>query len=137
MDVFTRECLAIYADQGIRGEQVVQVLENIKTSRPLPQRIQVDNGPEFISKALDSWAHSQQVNLDFSRPGKPTDNALIESFKGRFRDECLSVNWFLSLDDARQKIEAWRLEYNDWRPHSSLGNQTPSTFCAQAMSEAV
>ena len=136
MDVFTRECLAVYADQGIRGEQVAQVLDNIKSWRPLPLRIQVDNGPEFISKALDAWAHSNQVKLDFSRPGKPTDNAMIESFNGRFRDECLSVNWFLSLEDARQKIEAWRLEYNDWRPHSSLDNQTPHNFAARALSEA-
>jgi len=86
-----------------------------------PQRIQADNGSEFISKALDKWAYENKVALDFSRPGKPSDNALIESFNGSFRDECLNIHWLLSLDDARQKIEQWRRDYNRFRPHSSLG----------------
>ena len=88
----------------------------------------MDNGPEFISKILDKWAYENGVTLDFSRPGKPTDNAFVESFNGSFRDECLNVNWFLSLQDARAKIEAWRVDYNNYRPHSSLGDMTPSDF---------
>jgi putative transposase len=91
----------------------------------MPERIQVDNGSEFISKALDLWAYDNRVTLDFSRPGKPTDNPFIESFNGSFRDECLNAHWFLSLEDAREKIEAWRQEYNSFRPHSSLGGRTP------------
>jgi hypothetical protein len=87
---------------------------------------QVLDGPEFISKALDLWAYQARVTLDFSRPGKPTDNAYIESFNGSFRDECLNTNWFLSMKDARAKIESWRREYNEFRPHSSLGERTPS-----------
>lgn len=94
----------------------------------IPQRIQVDNGTEFVSKALDKWAYEHGMTMDFSRPGKPTDNALIESFNGSFRDECLNTHWFLSLDDARQKIEQWRRDYNRYRPHSSLGNKTPEEF---------
>jgi len=93
-----------------------------------PDRIQVDNGSEFISKALDKWAYENDVVLDFSRPGKPTDNPFIESFNGSFRDECLNSHWFLSLEDAREKIEAWRDEYNDFRPHTSLENLTPIQF---------
>jgi transposase InsO family protein len=88
----------------------------------------VDNGPEFISKALDKWAYENGVTLDFSRPGKPTDNAFVESFNGSFRDECLNVNWFQSLNDAKAKIACWRKEYNEFRPHSSLDNLTPRDF---------
>ena len=91
-------------------------------------RIQVDNGSEFISKALDKWAYDNAVTLDFSRPGKPTDNPYIESFNGSFRDECLNLHWFLSLEDARTKIEAWRNEYNSFRPHQSLDDLTPDMF---------
>ena len=94
----------------------------------VPERFQTDNGSEFISKALDKWAYENGVTMDFSRPGKPTDNALIESFNGSFRDECLNVHWFLSLEDAQEKIECWRQEYNRQRPHSSLNNQTPEEF---------
>lgn len=105
------------------------VLERLKESG-LPQTIKVDNGSEFISKALDGWAHRHVVKLEFSRPGKPTDNAFIESFNGRLRQECLNQNWFLSLADARETIENWRHDYNEYRPHSSLGQQTPSEFVA-------
>jgi putative transposase len=120
VDNFSPECLAIEVDQHIKGEDVVRVIERIKAMRGRPNFIKVDNGPEFISKELDKWAYENKVTLDFSRPGKPTDNAYIESFNGSFRDECLNINWFLSLDDAREKIEEWRRDYNDWRPHSSL-----------------
>jgi len=94
----------------------------------VPDRIQVDNGSEFISKALDKWAYENKEVLDFSRPGKPTDNAYIESFNGSFRDECLNTHWFLSLDDARKKIETWRRDYNGFRPHSALDNMTPEEY---------
>lgn len=128
VDNFSRECLGIKADQGITGAQVVGLLERICFSRGAPGMIRVDNGPEFISKALDKWAYENTVTLDFSRPGKPTDNAFIESFNGSFRDECLNVNWFQTLGDARAKIETWRKEYNEFRPHSSLGDLTPRDF---------
>ena len=96
-----------------------------------PERIQCDNGSEFVSKVMDRWAYESGVTIHFSRPGKPTDNAMIESFNGSFRDECLNVNWFLSLEDARDKIEKWRVEYNEFRPHSSLGDKSPSEFIEQ------
>jgi putative transposase len=127
VDNYSRKCLNIYPGQSIKGEDVVRIMEKLKhTHHTKPERIQVDNGSEFISKALDKWAYDNKVVLDFSRPGKPTDNPFIESFNGSFRDECLNVNWFLSLEDAKEKIEAWRKEYNEFRPHSSLDNQTPS-----------
>lgn len=128
LDIYTRECLAIYADRGIKGEQVSFVLDSIVAQRGLPERIKVDNGPEFISRALDAWAYFNQVKLDYSRPGTPTDNAHIESFNGSFRDECLNTNWFMSLADAREKIEAFRNDYNQFRPHSALTYLTPAEF---------
>lgn len=94
-------------------------------------RIQVDHGPEFVSLALDKWAYDNGVVLDFSRPGKPTDNPFIESFNGSFRDECLNVNWFMSLEDARQKIENCRRDYNEYRPHSSLADTPPALFAKE------
>ena len=106
--------------------------DRITAKRGAPKTIRVDNGPEFISKALDLWAYANGVTLDFSRPGKPTDNAFIESFNGRLRDECLNANWFLSLDDARSKIEAWRRDYNEVRPHTSLGWMTQAEFASSA-----
>lgn len=116
----------------MEGQGVVQVMERLRLfNNRYPERIQVDNGPEFISKDLDNWAYENGVTLDFSRPGKPTDNALIESFNGSFRDEGLKSNWFLSLDDAKKKVEAWRRDYNGFRPHSSLGNLTPEQFREQ------
>lgn len=99
-----------------------------KETKVVPQRIQVDNGSEFISKDFDKWAYENKVILDYSRPGKPTDNPFIESFNGSFRDECLNTHWFLSLDDAYEKINAWVGEYNNFRPHSSLGEMTPEEF---------
>lgn len=129
VDNFSRECLAIHVGQSIVGDRVVEVMDALKRfAGRQPARIQMDNGSEFISKAMDKWAYENNVVLDFSRPGKPTDNAFIESFNGSFRDECLNINWFLSLEDAREKIEAWRRDYNDFRPHSALGNMTPSEF---------
>ena len=128
VDNFSRECQAIEVGQHIRGGDVVSVLNRIAEVSGTPQTISVDNGPEFISKELDKWAYEHGVTLDFSRPGKPTDNAFIESFNGSFRDECLNTNWFLSLDDAKEKIEAWRRDYNEWRPHGSLDNLSPRQY---------
>lgn len=127
VDNFSRKCLAIHADQSIKGSDVVSVMSQVVLSNgQKPERIQVDNGSEFISKALDLWAYENKVILEFSRPGKPTDNPYIESFNGSFRDECLNIHWFLSLDDARNKIEEWRVDYNHYRPHSSIGDRTPN-----------
>jgi putative transposase len=128
VDNHTRESLALEAAPRIRGIEVVLVLERITREHGFPERIQVDNGPEFISKDVDRWAYWNGVELDFSRPGKPTDNAMVEAFNSRFRQECLNQHWFMSLVDAREKIEAWRTEYNHRRPHSSLGYQSPSEF---------
>ena len=131
VDNYTREALTIVVDGGIRGEHVVRAVEQVAAQRGAPQLIRVDNGPEFVSKVLDRWAYGRGVTLDFSRPGKPTDNAFIETFNGRFRDECLDTHWFLSVEDARAKIEAWRQDYNASRPHSALGQLTPQEFAAQ------
>jgi len=131
VDNYKREALAIVVDSGIRGAHVVEAVERVATLRGPPALIRVDNGPEFVSKALDRWAYERGVTLDFSRPGKPTDNAFVESFNGRLRDDCLDTHWFLSLDDAPAKIEAWRLDYNTSRPHSALGQMTPHEFAAE------
>ncbi|OON33512.1 transposase [Izhakiella australiensis] len=129
VDNFSRECVAIEVGQGLKGEDVVGVMERLKHQHGrVPERIQTDNGSEFISKVMDKWAYENGVVMDFSRPGKPTDNAFIESFNGSLRDECLNVHWFLSLEDACEKIEQWRQEYNRERPHSSLNNRTPEEF---------
>jgi putative transposase len=128
VDDFTKECLAIEVDTSLPGRRVVGVLERLAEWRGLPQSVTVDNGPEFISKALDEWAYRQKLRLRFIEPGKPQQNAYIESFNGKFRDECLNEHWFLSMRHAREVIAAWRDEYNGERPHSSLGYLTPNQF---------
>jgi putative transposase len=130
VDNFSRVSPAIEVDFSVTGKRVVEVLERLKTGYGLPRVIKVDNGSEFISKAMDEWAYRNAVKLEFSRPGKPTDNAFIESFNGRLRQECLNQNWFTSLADARQIVEEWREDYNEERPHGSLDNRTPSEFVA-------
>jgi putative transposase len=135
VDNFSRSCLAIEVGQHIRGEDVVRVLNGIIVLQGAPKSIRLDNGPEFISKELDRWAYEHGVTLDYSRPGKPIDNALAESFNGSFRDECLNTNWFLSFEDAKEKIESWRQDYNDWRPHSSLDNLTPRQYLEEQLGE--
>jgi putative transposase len=105
---------------------VAAVLDQMKMKRGLPHRIKVDNGPEFISRALDAWAYINKVHLEYSRPGKPIDNPHIESFNSSFRDESLNVNWFMSLDDAKKKIETWKNDYNNYRPHGGLTHLTPA-----------
>lgn len=113
----------------LKGSDVAYELQQICLIENCnPERIQCDNGSEFISKDVDKWAYENGVILDFSRPGKPTDNPYVESFNGKFRDECLSVNWFLSLEDDRQKIDDWKWEYNYFRPHSSLDDLSPQEF---------
>jgi putative transposase len=128
VDNHTRESLAIHVAQRIRGIEVVEVLDRVSKEHGKPRTIRVDNGPEFISKDVDLWAYWNHVKLDFSRPGKPTDNAYIESFNARFRLECLNEHWFMSLEDAREKTEEWRMDYNQSRPHSSLGNVPPEEY---------
>ena len=122
---YTRECLALEANVKIRGIDVVTTLERITQEHGFPKRIKVDNGPEFISKDLDRWAYWNKVELDFSRPGKPSDNALVEAFNSRFRQECLNQHWFMSLEDAKTKLRSWQKEYNTERPHSALGYRSP------------
>ena len=128
VDNFSRESLAIAVADRLGGQGVVEVLMEVVREKGLPKTIRVDNGPEFTSKMLDQWAYLKGVKLDFSRPGKPTDNALIEAFNGRFRKECLNESWFLSLEDARDKTEEWRQYYNQERPHGSLRNLSPVEF---------
>ncbi len=132
VDTFSRTCPMIKVDYRLSGEDVVAVMDKLRYCYGrVPKRIKVDNGSEFISKALDKWAYENGVTLCFSRPGKPTDNAFIESFNGSLRDECLNTNWFLSLTDAIEKIEAWRQDYNQFRPHSALNYLTPDEFLGQ------
>ncbi len=128
VDAFSKVSPAIDVRQRYRGVDVVDTLERVTTIHGLPKSIRVDNGPEFISKDLDLWAWSKGVTLDFSRPGKPTDNAFVESCHGKVRAECIDQNWFLTLADARSKCEAYRREYNEERPHSAIGNKTPMAF---------
>ena len=128
MDQFTRECPAIEVDTSIPGQRVVRVLDRLGKIHGLPQALVLDNGPEFTSKALAAWAQRRGVTLHFIAPGKPTENGYIESFNGKFRDECLNRHWFLDLADARATIEDWRTDYNQARPHSSLGYLTPAEF---------
>lgn len=128
VDDCTRECLAIEVNTSLPGVRVQAVLDRLADIRGLPKSITVDNGPEFDGKVLDQWSYRTGVQLSFIRPGKPNENAYIESFNGKFRDECLNEHWFISIGHARDIIEAWRVEYNTERPHSSLGNQTPQEF---------
>lgn len=131
IDLYTRECLRIVVDTSITGERVAKTLDILQELRGLPKTIVTDNGSEFTSKALGLWAQANNVNIAFIRPGKPMENGFVESFNGRFRDECLNEQWFTSVKDAREKIEAWREEYNFQRPHSSLGMKTPKEFSEQ------
>jgi putative transposase len=128
VDDFTRECLAIEVDRSLPGLRVARVLERLAVTVGLPRAIVVDNGPEFAGRTLDAWAYAHDVTLRFIRPGKPVENAYVESFNGKFRDECLNEHWFVSLADAQLAIEAWRVDYNTVRPHSSLNGATPDQF---------
>jgi putative transposase len=128
LDLFTREALAIEVDVSLPGTRVVAVLERLATERQQPENISLDNGPELAGRVLDQWAAVREVRLCFIDPGKPIQNAFVESFNGRLRDECLNQHWFTSLADARQIIEAWRIDYNRLRPHSALDDLTPEAY---------
>jgi putative transposase len=128
VDDYSRECPAIEVDTSLGGRRVVSVLERLSETRGLPEVITIDNGPEFAGKVLDEWAYRNGVKLNFIRPGKPIENAYAESFIGRLRDECLNENWFISLKNARDIIESWRIDYNEGRPHTSLGGLTPKEY---------
>ena len=125
VDTYSRYSPATDPRFSYPGEDVVQTLERVCREVGYPRTIRVDNGSEFISRDLDLWAYTHDVTMDFSRPGKPTDNAYIESFNGSLRAECLNTHWFMSLDDAREKLEVWRRDYNEVRPHSAIGNKPP------------
>lgn len=137
VDVYTREALAIEVGQRLRGADVVAVLNRLVATRKAPQFLFVDNGTEFSGRLLDLWAYHHQVRIDFSRPGKPTDNSFIETFNGSLRDECLNVHWFESLEDARRSIEAWRRDDNESRPHMSLKNLSPAEFARRSASPSI
>ena len=131
VDVYTREAIAIKAGKSLKGEDVVRTLNQLKLDRGAPKVLFCDNGSEFTSQAMDLWVYRNRVKMDFSPSGKPTDNAFVESFNGTFRRECLDTHWFADMDEAKYLIEAWRQEYNESRPHRSLGDQTPSEFASQ------
>jgi putative transposase len=133
VDDYSRECPAIEVDTSLGGRRVVSVLDRLSETRGLPEVITIDNGPEFAGKALDEWAYRKGVKLNFIRPDKPIENAFVESFNGRFRDECLNTNWFLSVKHAREVIEEWRRDYNEVRPHSSLKGNTPREYAEAAV----
>lgn len=137
VDEFTRKNFRIEVDTSIGGKRVTEILSEIAYMEGLPEIIIIDNGPEFISKALDEWAYKRGVKLFFITPGKPVENCYIESFNGKLRDECLNEHWFLSLAHARQKIEEWRLDYNNERPHSSLNWLTPEEFIQKEKEKAM
>lgn len=133
VDDCTRESPAIEVDVSLPGERLVRVLDAVAAERGYPTAIVCDNGPEFRSEALDQWAHQHHVQLAFIDPGKPVQNAYVESFNGKLRDECLNENWFVSLADAQRTIEAWRVDYNDARPHSGLADRTPTEFARELL----
>lgn len=130
IDECTRESLAIEVDFSLTGHRVARVLDRLIWSRGTPQCLVMDNGPEFTSSAMFKWSQKNNVPLHFIRPGKPMENAICESFNGRFRDECLNENWFLDIQEARTIIEDWRQDYNTARPHGSLERMTPTDFSA-------
>jgi putative transposase len=132
VDIFTREALAIEVGVRLRGEQVVEVLNRLVQQRGAPKYLFADNGAEFTGQLVDLWAYHHGVRIDFSRPGKPTDNAFIETFNGSLRDECLNLHWFDTLAEAKALIEAWRRDYNESRPHMALGNKTPREYALAA-----
>ena len=131
VDNFSRVSPALEVDFSLTGKRVIAVLQRLAVLQGLPEIIHCDNGSEFISRAVDEWAHRNGVKLHFSRPGKPTDNPFIESFNGRLREECLNQHWFNGLEEARAALEEWRKEYNGERPHRSLEGLTPEEFIAR------
>ena len=133
VDKLSREALAIAVDYRLNASHVVETLEKLRSERGLPGILSVDNGSEFTSRALEQWAYMNGVKIHFIQPGKPTENGHIESFNGKLRDECLNTSCFMSLSHARSLIEAWRIDFNHFRPHSSIGNLTPREFARRRM----
>jgi putative transposase len=131
VDLFTRECLAIEVGFSLRAEHVVTAMRQISHERGLPRRFSRDNGSEFAGGHMDLWAYTNHVQIDFNRRGKPTDNAIAESFNGKFREECLNAHWFESVEDAKEKIDTWRWDHNEHRPHRSLEGLTPREFAVR------
>jgi len=136
VDAYTRECIALEAATRFAGQDVAAILSRVARTRGLPQTISVDNGTEFTSRVFDHWAYTNQVQLDFSRPGKPTDNATIESFNASVRRECLSQHYFSTLAEAQVVLGIYRDDFNKQRPHSSLGQKTPAEFYAGTATNA-
>jgi putative transposase len=134
VDAYTRECLALEVDTSFASRRVTRALDSIIAERGRPLAIRCDNGPELTSRHFLAWSMEQKIELLHIQPGKPTQNARVESFNGRLREECLTVSWFQNLFDARRKIAAWRTDYNGSRPHSSLGYLTPNEYAAQTAS---
>jgi len=132
VDDYSRECIGQIVDVSISGQRLSRYLDELLIYRSKPHSIVMDNGPELTSKAMFLWSQRTQVNLHFIQPGKPTQNAFVESFNGKFRDTCLNQYWFIGLNDARRTIEAWRKHYNEVRPHSSLGYLAPTVFASKA-----
>ena len=137
VDLWSRQSPLLEVASNMSGVTVGQALDRVLTARRRPRSITVDHGTEFMSRALEDWAYQRGVQLDFIRPGRPVENAFIEAFNGRLRDECLNVHQFASIDDARAKIEAWRLDYNRHRPHGSLGHLTPDEYAEQRQNRIV
>lgn len=137
VDDATHECVAIVPERAISGNLLTRILDRLQITRGLPQIIRTDNGKEFCGRAMLSWAHGRGVKLRLIEPGKPNQNAYVESFNGRFRDECLNENWFLNLAHAKSIIETWRREYNDERPKKALGGLTPSMYAKQLIEKTV
>ena len=136
VDAFTRECLALEVDTGFASRRVTRVLDEIIAQRGRPQAIRCDNGPELTSRHFLAWGLEWKIELRHIQPGKPTQNAHVESFHGRLREECLRVSWFMNLFDARRKVTDWKVEYNEQRPHSSLGYRTPAEFARVALTQS-
>ncbi len=133
VDSFTRECLALEVDSCLSSRRVTRVLDWVIGQRGAPEAIRCDNGPEFTSRHFLAWCEGHKIKTVYIQPGRPMQNGYVESFNGRFRDECLNANWFATMADARQKIEAWRQDYNDDRPHSALGYRAPREFAAELL----
>lgn len=132
VDQYTRECLVVEPAFSMSGAKVAECLNRVVAERGRPRSIRVDNGTEFQSRAMDGWAYRNGVQMDFIRPGRPVENGLIESFNGRLRDECLNVHLFWTIGDAREKLAAWQVDYNEARPHGALGQLTPREYAEKA-----
>ena len=136
LDEYTREALAVTVAHKMGSSDVLEALYPLLLKRGKPEYLRSDNGAEFTGQLVDLWAYHHGTRIDFSRPGKPTDNAFIETFNGTLRDECLNIHWFGSINEAKRLIEAWRIDYNESRPHMALGNKTPSEYCLHVIPSA-